>query len=60
MGPTAVGCRWVDRRTVVDGRAVIAIREDYIAAAATGINVTYYKVMTFVLSAFFAGVAGAI
>lgn len=42
------------------GRAVIAIREDYIAAAASGINVTYYKVMTFVLSAFFAGVAGAI
>lgn len=42
------------------GRAVIAIREDYIAAAASGINVTYYKVMTFVLSAFFAGVAGAV
>lgn len=42
------------------GRAVISIREDYIAAAASGINVTYYKVMTFTLSAFFAGVAGAI
>ncbi|MGN1170082.1 MAG: branched-chain amino acid ABC transporter permease [Lachnospiraceae bacterium] len=42
------------------GRAVIAIREDYIAAAASGINVTRYKVMTFVLSAFFAGVAGGI
>lgn len=41
------------------GRAVIAIREDYIAAAASGINVTYYKVLTFTVSAFFAGIAGA-
>lgn len=41
------------------GRTVIAIREDYIAAAASGINVTYYKVLTFTISAFFAGVAGA-
>lgn len=41
------------------GRTVIAIREDYIAAAASGINVTYYKVLTFTISAFFAGVGGA-
>ena len=41
------------------GRAVIAIREDYIAAEASGINVTFYKVMTFTVSAFFAGVGGA-
>lgn len=41
------------------GRCVRAIREDYIAASASGINVTYYKVMTFTVSAFFAGVAGA-
>ena len=41
------------------GRTVIAIREDYIAAAASGINVTYYKVLTFTISAFFAGIAGA-
>ena len=41
------------------GRVVTAIREDYIAASASGINVTYYKVLTFAISAFFAGVAGA-
>ncbi len=41
------------------GRTVIAIREDYIAAASSGINVTFYKVLTFTVSAFFAGVAGA-
>lgn len=42
------------------GRTVIAIREDYIAASASGINVTFYKVLTFTISAFFAGIAGAI
>jgi branched-chain amino acid transport system permease protein len=42
------------------GRALIAIREDRIAAAASGINVTRTKVLTFTISAFFAGVAGAI
>lgn len=42
------------------GRIVIAIREDYIAASASGINVTFYKVLIFTLSAFFAGIAGAI
>lgn len=42
------------------GRALIAIREDRIAAAASGINVTRTKVMTFTISAFFAGVAGAV
>ncbi|MFV0412819.1 MAG: branched-chain amino acid ABC transporter permease, partial [Oscillospiraceae bacterium] len=42
------------------GRAVIAIREDEIAAEASGVNPTYYKLLTFTLSAFFAGVAGAL
>lgn len=42
------------------GRALISIREDRIAAAASGINVTKTKVMTFTISAAFAGVAGAI
>lgn len=41
------------------GRTVMAIREDYIAASASGINVTFYKVLTFTISAFFAGVGGA-
>lgn len=42
------------------GRTVKAIREDYIAASASGINVTYYKVLTFAVAAFFAGVGGGI
>lgn len=42
------------------GRTVKAIREDYIAASASGVNVTFYKVITFTISAFFAGIAGAI
>ena len=42
------------------GRAVVSIREDEIAAEAAGINTTYYKLMTFVLSAFLAGVAGGL
>lgn len=42
------------------GRTVKAIREDYIAASASGVNVTFYKIMTFTISAFFAGIAGAI
>ncbi|MDF2942764.1 MAG: livM1 [Herbinix sp.] len=41
------------------GRTVTAIREDYIAAASSGINVTFYKVLTFTVSAFFAGIGGA-
>ena len=42
------------------GRAVTAIRDNEIAAKAMGINVTYYKLFIFIISAFFAGVAGAI
>lgn len=42
------------------GRTIRAIREDYIAASAAGINVTYYKVLTFAVSAFFAGIGGGI
>ena len=42
------------------GRTVQAIREDYIAASAAGINVTFYKVLTFAVSSFFAGIGGAI
>ena len=42
------------------GRAVIAIREDEIAAEAAGIRTTYYKLLAFVLAAFFAGIAGGL
>ncbi len=42
------------------GRAIRAIRDNEIAASASGLNVSYYKVLTFVFGAFFAGIAGAI
>ena len=42
------------------GRAMLAIREDEVAAEALGVPTTKYKVMAFVVSAFFAGVAGAL
>lgn len=42
------------------GRAIRAIRDNEIAASASGINVSYYKVMTFTISAFFAGITGAL
>ena len=42
------------------GRAITAIRDNEIAAKSMGINVTYYKLFVFVISAFFAGVAGVI
>ena len=42
------------------GRAILAIRENEIAAESCGIKTTYYKVMAFVLSAFFAGIAGCL
>ncbi len=42
------------------GRAIMAIREDDIAAGSVGVNNTFYKVLTFAISALFAGVAGAL
>ncbi len=42
------------------GRCIRAIRDNEIAASASGIHVSYYKVLTFTLSAFFAGITGAL
>ena len=42
------------------GLAFMSIREDEIAADAMGVNTTQIKVSAFVLSAFFAGVGGAL
>lgn len=42
------------------GRAVTAIRDNEIAARATGINVTKYKLLTFTISAALAGMAGVL
>jgi branched-chain amino acid transport system permease protein len=42
------------------GRVITSIRDNYIAAESIGIHVSRYKIMAFVISAFFAGAAGAI
>jgi len=42
------------------GRALIAIREDELAADAMGINTTYYKVLAFTLGAILAGMTGVL
>lgn len=42
------------------GRAIEAIRDNEIAARAMGVNVTYYKLLVFIIAASFAGVAGVI
>lgn len=42
------------------GRALKAIRDDEIAAESMGINIARYKVQSFAVSAFFAGVGGCL
>jgi branched-chain amino acid transport system permease protein len=42
------------------GRGFLTVRDDEIAAEAMGINSTRYKVLAFVIGAFFAGIAGAL
>jgi branched-chain amino acid transport system permease protein len=42
------------------GRAIMAVREDEIAASSIGVNTTTFKVMAFTIGAFFAGIAGAL
>jgi len=42
------------------GRAFLSIREDEVASQAMGVDVTKFKVSAFVLSSFFAGVAGGL
>ena len=51
------------KKNIIDsriGRAFIAIRENPHAAAGMGINVAKYKIMAFAISAFMAGLAGAL
>lgn len=43
-----------------DGRAIMAIRDNRIAAESVGINVTKYKLMAFTISAALAGLAGVL
>ena len=42
------------------GRAIVSIREDETASELAGIPVSYYKILAFVISAFFAGIAGSL
>lgn len=43
-----------------DGRAIMAIRDNRIAATSIGINITKYKLMAFTISAALAGMAGTL
>jgi branched-chain amino acid transport system permease protein len=43
-----------------DGRAIMAVRDNSIAAESAGINVTRYKMMAFTISAAIAGAAGVL
>lgn len=52
-----IAYNFVNSRT---GRAVMSIRDNRIAAESIGINITKYKLITFALTAFIAGVAGVI
>ncbi|MDX9784881.1 MAG: branched-chain amino acid ABC transporter permease [Spirochaetia bacterium] len=42
------------------GRAMLAVRENELAAELVGVNTTRYKVLAFVIGAFFAGIAGGL
>jgi branched-chain amino acid transport system permease protein len=42
------------------GRAFVAIRDSEIAAEAMGINVSWFKTLSFAVSAFYAGIGGAL
>jgi branched-chain amino acid transport system permease protein len=50
---------WVIHHSRV-GRALRAVRDDEIAAAASGISLAAHKTLAFTLSAFYAGVAGSL
>lgn len=43
-----------------DGRAMVAVRDHYLAAEIMGIPLTRYRVLAFALASFYAGVAGAL
>ncbi len=42
------------------GRAIVSVREDEIAAKAMGVDIAHYKILTFVLGSFFAGLGGGL
>jgi branched-chain amino acid transport system permease protein len=42
------------------GRALMAIRDSEVAAQALGVDIFFYKILAFALSAFYAGIGGAL
>ncbi|MGN0518226.1 MAG: branched-chain amino acid ABC transporter permease [Acutalibacteraceae bacterium] len=52
-----VAYNFINSRT---GRAVMSVRDNRIAAESTGLNIQKFKLITFGITAFFAGVAGAL
>ena len=42
------------------GRAFVAIRDNDLAAEVMGVNLLYHKLLAFAISAFYAGIAGAL
>lgn len=59
---SAIITLWVIRNLIFSkfGRAVVAIREDEIAANAMGVRTREAKILAFAVSSFFGGVAGAL
>lgn len=43
-----------------DGRALVAVRDHYLSAEIMGINLTKYRVLSFGISSFYAGIGGAL
>ncbi len=62
VGISVIATVVMARRLAVStqGRALFAIREDEVAAEAMGVDTTGYKVRAFVISAAYAGLAGAL
>ncbi len=43
-----------------DGRAFVAVRDHYLSAEIMGINLTWYRLLSFGISSFYAGIGGAL
>jgi branched-chain amino acid transport system permease protein len=43
-----------------DGRALVAVRDHYLSAEIMGINLAYYRTLSFAISSLYAGIGGAL
>ncbi|SEH58554.1 branched-chain amino acid ABC transporter permease [Magnetospirillum fulvum] len=43
-----------------DGRAFVAVRDHYLSAEVMGVNLTRYRILSFGISSFYAGIGGAL